>query len=117
MRSCALRIFDAATISIALVILRVLCTLLILRRISLVPAMSAPARESVRAVLPEVLDRRGERRLVVGVEVLRGLDAVEQVLVLRPDVLPQRRLEGQRARHLDAVEETLVHREQRDRLL
>jgi hypothetical protein len=34
MRSCALRIFDAATISIALVIFRVLCTLRILRRIS-----------------------------------------------------------------------------------
>src|SRR5262245_66204424 len=39
MRSCAFFIFDAATISIALVILRVLCTLLILLRISLVPAM------------------------------------------------------------------------------
>ncbi len=30
MRSCALRIFEAATISMALVILRVFCTLLIL---------------------------------------------------------------------------------------
>ena len=38
MRSCARRIFDAATISIALVILRVFCTLLILFRISFVPA-------------------------------------------------------------------------------
>jgi hypothetical protein len=34
-----LRIFDAATISIALVILRVFCTLLILTRISLVLGM------------------------------------------------------------------------------
>jgi len=40
MRSCAFFIFEAATISIALVILRVLCTLLILLRISLEPAMS-----------------------------------------------------------------------------
>ena len=39
MRSCALRIFDAATISIALVIFRVFCTLLILMRISFVPAI------------------------------------------------------------------------------
>jgi hypothetical protein len=39
-RSCALRILDAATISIALVILRVFCTLLILLRISLEPAMA-----------------------------------------------------------------------------
>ncbi len=39
MRSWAFFIFEAATISMALVILRVLCTLLILLRISLVPAM------------------------------------------------------------------------------
>ena len=39
-RSCAFFIFDAATISIALVILRVLCTLLILFRISLAPAIA-----------------------------------------------------------------------------
>src|SRR3954462_4434543 len=40
MRSCALRIFDAATISIALVIFFVFSTLLILPRISLPAAMS-----------------------------------------------------------------------------
>jgi hypothetical protein len=39
-RSCAFFIFDAATISIALVILRVFCTLLILLRISFDPAIS-----------------------------------------------------------------------------
>src|SRR5690349_12496068 len=39
MRSCAFFILDAATISMALVILRVLCTLLILLRISLEPAI------------------------------------------------------------------------------
>ena len=40
MRSCALRIFEAETISIARVTLRVFSTLLILVRISLAPAMS-----------------------------------------------------------------------------
>jgi hypothetical protein len=39
MRSCALRIFEAATISIALVIFRVFCTLRIFIRISLVPGI------------------------------------------------------------------------------
>jgi hypothetical protein len=39
MRSWARRILDAATISIAVVILRVFCTLLIFDRISFVPAM------------------------------------------------------------------------------
>jgi hypothetical protein len=39
MRSCALRIFEAATISMALVIFRVFCTLRIFIRISLVPGI------------------------------------------------------------------------------
>src|SRR4029450_10763 len=70
-RSCAFFIFDAATISIALVILRVLCTLLILFRISFEPAISSsccphPCRISVRAVLLEVLDRGAQRLFVVG---------------------------------------------------
>ncbi len=42
MRSCALRILDAATISMALVILRVFSTLLILVRISFPAAIVAP---------------------------------------------------------------------------
>ena len=41
MRSWAFFIFEAETISIALVILRVLCTLLILFVIALEPAMSS----------------------------------------------------------------------------
>ena len=40
MRTCALRIFDAETISSARVTLRVFCTLLILVLISLPPAIS-----------------------------------------------------------------------------
>jgi hypothetical protein len=39
MRSCALRILEAATISIALVIFRVFCTLRIFILISLVPGI------------------------------------------------------------------------------
>src|SRR5512137_2704714 len=69
-RSWAFFIFEAETISIAFVILRVLCTLLILLRISFDPAMAVvlapPDRASVRAVLLEVLDGGGERLLVVG---------------------------------------------------
>jgi hypothetical protein len=48
MRSCARRIFDAATISIALVILRVFCTLLILPRISFIPAIAYSMIEVAR---------------------------------------------------------------------
>jgi hypothetical protein len=44
MRSCAFFIFEAATISIAFVILRVLCTLLIFVRISFEPAILLPTR-------------------------------------------------------------------------
>ena len=50
MRSCALRIFEAATISIALVILRVFCTLLILVRISLLPAMRLVLDRQMRRI-------------------------------------------------------------------
>jgi hypothetical protein len=42
-RSCALRIFEAETISSARVTLRVFCTLLILVLISLPPAIVIPA--------------------------------------------------------------------------
>jgi hypothetical protein len=51
MRSCAFRILEAATISIALVIFRVFCTLRIFILISLVPAIAlfvAPAQAGVQ---------------------------------------------------------------------
>src|SRR5262249_25980329 len=89
MRSCALRIFDAATISIAFVILRVFWTLLILFRISLLPAMSSfpRRRESslrlVSGVLLKFFDGFVELRLVVLREILRLLDAIHEVAVLR----------------------------------
>src|SRR4030095_4117935 len=58
-RSWAFFILEAETISIAFVILRVLCTLLILLRISFEPAIwnnPGGRRRSVRAVLLEILD-------------------------------------------------------------
>jgi hypothetical protein len=48
MRSCAFLIFEAATISIALVILRVFCTLLILFRISRVPGIVSDSFRAAR---------------------------------------------------------------------
>ena len=55
MRSCAFLIFEAATISIAFVILRVLCTLLILVRISLVPAIGRLTYSLLPAVPPRIV--------------------------------------------------------------
>ena len=78
-RSCAFFIFEAATISIALVILRVLCTLLILPRISFGLAIAAFLPGTV---LLEVRDRSGECLLAFAVEVLRRLDLVDQRSVL-----------------------------------
>src|SRR6478609_5284166 len=71
MRSWALRIFEAETISSARVTLRVFCTLLILFLISLPPAISIPFQTcSSKRCLPgtgllEVLDARTERGLDV----------------------------------------------------
>src|SRR6266542_4540318 len=82
-RSCAFFIFDAATISIALVILRVFCTLLILLRISFEPAIACfLGRLLERTRLLEVLDRRRQRFLVVRGHVLRLLDLVHDRRVL-----------------------------------
>src|SRR5207344_1002598 len=52
MRSWALRIFEAETISRARVTLRVFCTLLILVLISLPPAISIPRLRSVAYQVP-----------------------------------------------------------------
>jgi hypothetical protein len=50
-----LRILDAATISMALVILRVFCTLLILVRISLIPAIALPVSDLFSGFRPSAL--------------------------------------------------------------
>src|ERR1051326_5922696 len=75
-RSCAFFIFDAATSSIALVILRVFCTLLILFRISFEPAMGGFLLLLKGACLLEVLDCRGERLFVIAGHVLGLLELV-----------------------------------------
>src|SRR6187402_2034600 len=102
MRSWAFLILEAATISIALVILRVFCTLLILVRISFDPAIAVSWLE--RAVLLEVLDRLVQRALVVLRQVLRLLDPVDQRAVLALDELAQRRFGRERLLHVDVVE-------------
>src|SRR5208337_859907 len=78
-RSCAFFIFEAATISMALVILRVLCTLLILPRISFELAIAAFLP---RAVLLEIRDGRGERLLAFAIQVLGRFDLVDERCVL-----------------------------------
>src|SRR3979409_2244144 len=90
-RSCAFFIFDAATISMALVILRVLCTLLILLRISFEPAIGAALLEC--SVLFEVVDRRSERCLGLRIEILGLLDLVDKSGVFAFDELTQPRFE------------------------
>src|SRR3954470_13256443 len=109
MRSWAFFIFEAATISIALVILRVLCTLLILLRISFDPAMTSilylPEVDSrvrgndgtgrvrlklVRAVLLEILDGRDELFFVICGQVLRAFDPVHQRAILALHISTQR---------------------------
>src|SRR6186997_1021148 len=125
MRSCALRIFDAETISIALVILRVLCTLLILVRISLLPAMrlildrdccgfsNYRGANLVGAVLLPVLDGGLEGLLLVGADVFSLLDAGEQRRVLGLDVVAQAALGSQRFFDVDVVEVTVVDGKER----
>src|SRR5258706_4869205 len=110
MRSCALCILEAATISMALVILRVFCTLLILVRISLLPAMSA----SVRCVFLEILYGPVQLRLVFLAEVLGLLEAIYQVAVLALEERAQGPFRGERLLHFDVVEVAVVDREERD---
>src|SRR6202007_1219481 len=69
MRSWARRIFDAATISIAFVILRVFCTLLILPRISFIPAIACSLIEAARVQLPAA---RAASRSVYALRIIRG---------------------------------------------
>src|ERR1700752_4358242 len=98
MRSWARRILEAATISIALVIFRVFCTLRIFSLISLVPGISE------RAVLFPVLDRFVQLLLLVLRGVFHVLDALDQARVLAPDVVAHRALGGERLLDVDIVE-------------
>src|ERR1700704_1315573 len=101
MRSCALRIFEAATISIALVIFRVFCTLRIFIRISLVPGILSlsphVSRPTSKSAVPfPVLDRRLDRLLVVRRQVLGFFHPLHVVGILPLDVLAHRLLGGER---------------------
>src|SRR5947207_14937231 len=96
MRSCALRIFEAATISIALVIFRVFCTLRIFIRISLVPGIFSSSTRAqnglVAAVLLPVGDRVLEHLLVFGGKVVLLFHAPDQLGVLALYVVAHRLL-------------------------
>src|SRR5215472_2433625 len=111
MRSCDFFIFEAATISMALVIFRVFCTLRIFTRISLVPGTSeAP-------VLLPVFDRGLQAFFFVRGKILLVLDRLHLIGVLRLQVVAQRLVRRQRLGDLQPVEVAVVHREQRHRHL
>src|SRR5512139_769603 len=114
MRSCALRILDAATISMAFVILRVFSTLLILVRISFPAAIVAPNQRglSIDAGFFELVHRGGERLLGRVIQVAAGFDGVHDAGVLRLDEGHQRGLERQDLVDFDIVHVALVDREQ-----
>src|SRR5688572_19194556 len=78
MRSCALRILLAATISMALVIFCVLLKLAILTRISFTPGMAA----SIRSGSGELAADLFQRRLVLRRQHRRGVDRVDRRLVI-----------------------------------
>src|SRR4029079_3878828 len=113
MRSCALRILEAETISIALVIFRVFCTLRIFTRISFVPGICPYVRPAtvraenprasarlVSSVLLPVLDGFVQLRLIVLGEVLDLLHTINQVGVLAFQVVAHGMLGSQRAFHI-----------------
>src|SRR5471032_1875286 len=89
MRSCALRILDAATISIAFVILRVFSTDLILPRISFPTAMTVLLWRVVDGESGERLLERGDRFAQLG---FGGLALLGELGLLRGVVLARLRL-------------------------
>src|SRR5690606_999998 len=140
-RSCALRILDAATISMALVILRVFCTLLILVRISLIPGIalsccnglagcgrgsSPPYRRAgmnpattpdialKSTVLLEILDGGGQFGFVVLGQFFGVFDALDQAGMLGLELILERFFEGQNLSHVHLVQVAIVDRVQRD---
>src|ERR1700730_4594936 len=117
-RSCALRILEAATICIAFVILRVFCTLLIFRRISLVLGMSGTPVSHRSAAAPlERLDCFHQRLFVVLGQVLGRLDALDQGWMLDFQILTQRLFHDERLADRNVVELAAVGREQHHGLL
>src|SRR5690606_34338794 len=115
MRSCALRILLAATISMALVIFCVLLKLAILTRISFTPGMSlsvavdryVPA--SISARLGEFFAALLQRRFVLRREHRVRVDAVDGLLVVGLGERLQTRFEGADLLQLDLVHVAVVH--------
>src|SRR5690606_28891979 len=109
MRSCALRILLAATISMALVIFCVLLKLAILMRISLPPVMSLSVASdqylpaSISARLGEFFADLLQRRLVLRREHRVRVDAVDGLLVVGLGERLQPLLEGADLLQLDLV--------------
>src|SRR5450830_257013 len=118
-RSCALRILDAATISMALVIFLVFSTDLILPRISLPAAICAP--KAFVGCLESYLSKRllertnggGQFGFGVLVHGLVLLELGEQGGMAGLQELVQTVFKGQNLLDVDIVQETLVDREQR----
>src|SRR6267154_6286116 len=132
MRSCAFLILEAATISIALVIFRVFCTLRIFILISLVPGIFvsyvvAPAQAGARCLqrrwipasagMTEILERatflpvfdgRFQRLLVLRGQVFLVFHGFYQRGVLALHVVAQRLVRGERLLHVDRVEVAVV---------
>src|SRR5690606_15416260 len=102
MRSCALRILDAATISMALVIFLVFSTDLILPRISLPAAMSDLPLHSGEGFL-ERRDGLGQLCLILAflVERTAFLQTLQQLAVAGLEELVQARLERQHPLDVD----------------
>src|SRR6476469_6569083 len=138
MRSCALRIFEAETISSARVTLRVFCTLLILVLISLPPAIFSSRRAGLdpplvvsrvskqrvetRPTSPgarrlELFDALLERGFDVVVPVAGGVDLVHQLADGVGEVRVQRLLESADLADRDIVHVALVDGVDRQRLL
>src|SRR5512139_2020895 len=119
MRSCALRILDAATISMALVILRVFSTLLILVRISFPAAIVAPNQRglSIDAGFLELFHRGGQRLFGFAVEIAAGFDGVHDAGVLRLHERLQCGFERQDLVDFDIVHVAVVDGEQGQRHL
>src|SRR4030095_8766668 len=114
MRSCALRILEAETISSARVTLRVFCTLLILVLISRPPAMVLLRLPGARRL--EVFDALLERRFQRVVPVARRVDRVERLAQRVREVRMQGGFERTDLVDRHVVHVALVDRVDRQRL-
>src|SRR5687767_8648352 len=111
MRSCALRILPAATISMALVIFCVLLKLAILMRISFTPGMLFSVGSRGGELAADLL----QRGLVLRRQHRIGVHGVDLLLVVGLGERLQTRFEGTDFLQLDLVHEAVVHGVNRQR--